>query len=67
MGLQLHAGPAVSFNHSGHQLISLELINFAFGNIQTETYWAVRVYLQNLPEFSTMIYDETWVLLLMGG
>ena len=41
MGLQMHAGHAVSFNRSGHKLISLEFTNFAFGNIQTETYRAV--------------------------
>ena len=58
MGLQLHAGPAVSFNHSGHQLISLELINFAFGNIQTETYKVVRDMNTNLFAKSSRVFNH---------
>ena len=58
MGLQSHAGPAVSFNHSGHQLISLELINFAFGNIQTETYRAVGDMNTNLFAKSYRVFNH---------
>ena len=58
MGLQLHVGPAVSFNHSGHQLISLEFTNFAFGNIQTETYRAVRDMNTNLIAKTYRVFNH---------
>ena len=58
MGLQLHAGPAVSFNHSGHKLISLEFTNFAFKNIQAETYQAVGDMNTNLFAKSSRVFNH---------